>query len=206
MVNMLLIFILLFVNTVSASPLYLEMTSIDLIDQQLQKCSKASELPPLMFVEKDFEPGQYIHSIQKINTSSKESAKSRKKYIDCINAILLSEEEEQMVQTGLDVYYEAFWSAMESYNRWLYSLDDKVPVKPSELSAFSEFYISKSNLYKLLERRTRELIRRHKKVEANYSPLREFESIYNSMFRLHFEFYQNLNPTLRKEILETIRK
>jgi hypothetical protein len=89
---------------------------------------------------------------------------------------------------------------LEYNNRWLYSLERKNLFAPGEKKLVEEFNEEKYDLYTILYKRTMESIFNK---EINYKE-NDFKFIYLSLLRAHQNFYDSLNPTLRKKILTTL--
>jgi hypothetical protein len=185
-----------------ASPLPIHFTGIKNIDNSLEKCHKTTLIPLFRFSESDFFQKNRANTSNKIKKAAVLSANSRFNFIRCVNELLLSIEEENSIRYSLNIYYDSFWSDMEMYNRWFYYLDNKVPIKRYEFELFASFYQTKAGLYKLLERRTIDLLRQEKDLSKNYDPVKELTSIYLSIYKLHFEFYESVSESLRKELLK----
>lgn len=171
------------------------------LQEKVLKCyhqiGKAQNYP---YQPQDFALKKMWQASRKARKIAIENSLKRVRYIQCIHP-LINQDSKQAFEYSLDRYYKEFWTAMGLYNRWLYSLESQVLMRPFDKAEISRFSQTKYSLYKLLENRTREWLQNSNLTNKQKEMHQDFKNIYLSLYKLHYEFYYNLNPELRKKIL-----
>ncbi|MEM7180334.1 MAG: hypothetical protein AAF518_05450, partial [Spirochaetota bacterium] len=152
----------------------------------------------------DFTVKEMWYSARRARKVALQNAKKRVNYIICLHKMITPKNRRE-VRLGLRGYYQVFWATMENYNRWLYSLEKTSLLRPYDRNEISKFYKSKYELYKLMQNRTEEWIFREDIIANKKELKKDIQNIYLSLYKLHYEFYYNINPQLRKKILSSQR-
>ena len=137
--------------------------------------------------------------------SARQSGKERVLQIECIQKLKLSEFEEEELKKSLDLSKEFELGVLEYYNRWLYSFEKKNLMTPMDKKYTSELLLLKYDLYSLLQSKTKDILLGRTRAEGNLENYEEqITSIYHSLLKGNFEYYNSITPEFRKEILKKI--
>lgn len=158
------------------------------------------------FKEKHFDLQEFDRVSQELALAASQSGKERTTQIECLLNLKISEKEKQELKKSLDFYQDVMLSFLEYYNRWLYSFEKKNIMTPMDKKYTSELILLKFDLYTLLHNKTKEtLLTKDKLDKEELNALEEqITSIYLSILKGNFEYYNAITPELRKEILKKV--
>lgn len=193
---------ILFIGKVISSPI-LFLSEDESFKKKMNSCGSIEKKISFQFKEKHFDLKEFDRVNQEILDIATQSAKVRVSQIICIKKLKLTELELSQLKKSLDLYKDLEENILEYYNRWLYSFEKKNIMTPMDKKYTSEFLLLKYDLYNLLHNKTNEFLL------GNVSNQDEFEyyeervmSIYHSILKGKFEYYNSITPEFRKEILK----
>lgn len=201
-----ILFFLLTSFTLFASPIFLNWEDIELKKKMDSCAGDWDKKKRFIFKEKHFELQEFDRINQELLVVATQSGKERISQIDCILNLKISDSEKVEFKKSLDGYQDVILSFLEYYNRWLYSFEKKSIMTPMDKKYTSEFILLKFDLYTLLHNKTKDvLIKGDKLSKEELNGLEEqFISIYLSLLKGNFEYYNAITPELRKEILKKV--
>lgn len=176
------------------------------LKKRVGACSEWDKKKGFQFREKHFDPREFEKTSQEINEAARTSGKERASQLKCILNLKLSDSDKDALGKSLELYKEIFLSLLEYYNRWIFSLDKTNLMTPMDKKYTSDLMKLKFDLYNLLHDKTNVML--FSKGALDKEELDAFEeqitSVYLSILKGNYEYYNMITPELRKEIFKRI--
>ena len=200
-----ILFVFIFISfRLFASPIFL-ITGDEGLRKKINACGAFDKKKGFQFKERHFDLKELERVNHEILESARQSGKERVLQIECIQKLKLSEFEEEELKKSLDLSKEFELGVLEYYNRWLYSFEKKNLMTPMDKKYTSELLLLKYDLYSLLQSKTKDILLGRTRAEGNLENYEEqITSIYHSLLKGNFEYYNSITPEFRKEILKKI--
>ncbi|HRG47681.1 MAG TPA: hypothetical protein PLX69_08920 [Leptospiraceae bacterium] len=201
-----LFIILGFTLALHSSPVHFIFEDAGDLKKRVGACSEWDKKKGFQFKERHFEKQEFEKISQEISQAARTSGKERVSQLKCILNLKLSDSDKDTLAKSLDLYKENFLSLLEYYNRWIFSLDKTNLMTPMDKKYTSELMKLKFDLYNLLHDKTKDML--FSKGALDKEELDAFEeqitSIYLSILKGNYEYYNLITPELRKEIFKRI--
>jgi hypothetical protein len=201
-----LFFIFGFTVALSSSPVHFIFEDAGDLKKRVGACSEWDKKKGFQFREKHFDPREFEKTSQEINEAARTSGKERASQLKCILNLKLSDSDKDALGKSLELYKEIFLSLLEYYNRWIFSLDKTNLMTPMDKKYTSDLMKLKFDLYNLLHDKTNVML--FSKGALDKEELDAFEeqitSVYLSILKGNYEYYNMITPELRKEIFKRI--
>lgn len=192
--------------SLKASPVHFIFEESGELKKRVNACADFEKKKGFQFKERHFDPREFERASQEITQAAKSSGKERVAQIKCILKLEVSESDKEILKKSFDLYKENFLGFLEYYNRWIFSLDKTNLMTPMDKKLTSELITLKYDLYNLLHLKTTDML--FSKDILDKKELDGLEeqiiSIYLSILRGNFEYYNTITPELRKEIFKRI--
>lgn len=189
-----------------SSPLFFDLEENKDLKKRLNSCVPSEIKKEFQFKEKHFDLKEFENTNKEMQQSAELRAKERMKQVKCIQNLKLNDTEKEDLQKGFDGYKESFLILLEYYNRWIFSFEKTNLMTPMDRKYTSELIKLKYDLYNLLQVKTGDLLFREDLLQKREMDLFEEQltSIYLSILKGNFEYYNSITPELRKEIFKKI--
>ncbi|HMW07528.1 MAG TPA: hypothetical protein PK079_13705 [Leptospiraceae bacterium] len=194
------------VLSISSSPIFFDIEENNSLKKRINGCSEFEKRKEFQFKEKHFDIREFDNLNKELIKTAEISAKERISQIKCIQKLNLNDKEKEDMRKGFDVYKENFLFLLEYYNRWIFSFDKSNFMTPTDRKATSEMIKLKYDLYNLLQVKTEDLLFREELLKnRDFDSFEEqLASIYLSILKGNYEYYNNISSELRKEIFRKI--
>lgn len=161
------------------------------------KCDSRSSIG-FSFTESIFQ-SKREEILKNIEKFAEELGKERWEQINCVNSLGLSSEEKLQLESVLEFYRQKELELLDFNSNYLLHFDRTNKMSAEETLLTNQFLNAKKDLYSLLYKRSMEfMLSQGDKIFQQ----KDFKNIYLSLLRLHYEYYSNLSPILRKEIFK----
>ena len=134
---------------------------------------------------------------KEIDLASSEEGNIRYIQIVCIKKLKLSNEENGELKKNYNLFRQRELEGLEFLKNYLLNFDKENKFAPGEKARLLELFKIKSELYFILDRKTEISL-----FSNDIASEKEFVSIYQSIFRSHFDLLNSLSPALRKILLK----
>lgn len=198
--------LLLLTFSLKASPVHFIFEDSNEIKKRVVACADFEKKKGFQFKDKHFDPREFEQASKEISQAAKTSSSERVAQLKCVLKQKLTETDREALSKSLELYKENFLNLFDYYNRWLFSFEKTNLMAPMDNKYTSEHLTLKYDLYSLLHTKTSDILLTKDSIEKEDWDAFESQitSIYLSILKGNFEYYNTINPELRKEILKRI--
>lgn len=164
--------------------------------KNINKCNTKITTESLKFQPKNFIDLNNFPS-KEIENASIEEGNSRYNQIQCLKKLDLSSLEKLELKKNYQYFRQREIESIEFLKNFLLNFDKENKFAPGEKMKVMEYIKIKTELYSILDQKTEYSLFRNEN-----SSEKEFISIYQSLFRVHFDLLNSVSPELRKILLK----